>query len=58
VVAGDLDLGHMRARAAWLADTIPGAQRRVMEGAAHLPAFEQPVAFTAVLRDFLRVALN
>jgi pimeloyl-ACP methyl ester carboxylesterase len=58
VVAGDLDLGHMRARAAWLADTIPGAQRRVMEGAAHLPAFEQPVAFTAALRDFLRVALN
>ncbi len=56
LVVGDLDLGHMQARAAWLADAIPGAQLRVMEGAAHLPAFEQPAAFAAVLRDFLRAS--
>jgi 3-oxoadipate enol-lactonase len=36
-----------------LASQIPGAQLAVMEGAAHLPGFEQPAAFAAVLRTFL-----
>ena len=54
VVSGDLDLLHIQARARWLASHIPGAQLRVMEGAAHLPAFEQPGAFVAQLRQFLR----
>jgi pimeloyl-ACP methyl ester carboxylesterase len=58
VVAGDLDLGHIRERCRWVADQIPGARLAVMEGAAHLPAFEQPAAFAALLRDFLGSATS
>jgi pimeloyl-ACP methyl ester carboxylesterase len=53
VVVGDLDLQHMQARGRWLASQIPGAVLEVMEGAAHLPAYEQPAAFAALLRAFL-----
>jgi pimeloyl-ACP methyl ester carboxylesterase len=53
VVAGDLDLAHIRERCRWLADHIPAARLEIMEGAAHLPALEQPAAFAALLRDFL-----
>jgi pimeloyl-ACP methyl ester carboxylesterase len=53
VVAGDLDLAHIRARAEELASRIAGARLEVMEGAAHLPGLEQPDAFAALLRDFL-----
>jgi hypothetical protein len=53
VVAGDLDMAHIRARAGEVASRIAGAQLRVMHGAAHLPGFEQPEAFAAVLREFL-----
>jgi pimeloyl-ACP methyl ester carboxylesterase len=53
VVAGDLDLAHIRARAEELASRITGARLQVMEGAAHLPGLEQPVAFASLLRDFL-----
>jgi len=53
VVAGDLDLAHIRARAEELARRIPGARFSLMEGAAHLPALEQPAAFAALLRQFL-----
>ena len=55
VVVGDLDLGHIRERCRVLAAQIPGAQLAVMEDAAHLPAFEQPAAFAALLRSFLGV---
>ncbi len=54
VVSGDLDLVHVRERCRWLASHIPGAQLRMMPGTAHLPAFEQPAAFVAHLRQFLR----
>jgi pimeloyl-ACP methyl ester carboxylesterase len=53
VVAGDLDLGHIKERCRWLADHIPGARLEIMEGTAHLPGFEQPATFAALLRDFL-----
>jgi pimeloyl-ACP methyl ester carboxylesterase len=53
VVAGDLDLAHIRARAEELTSRIAGARLAVMEGAAHLPGLEQPAAFAALLRDFL-----
>jgi pimeloyl-ACP methyl ester carboxylesterase len=53
VVAGDLDLAHIRARANEVASRIAGARMLVMEGAAHLPALEQPAAFAALLRAFL-----
>jgi pimeloyl-ACP methyl ester carboxylesterase len=54
VVCGGLDLLHIRERSRWLASHIPGAQLLVMEGTAHLPAFEQPGAFVAHVRQFLR----
>jgi len=50
---GDLDLGHIQERCRWLASHIVGAQLAVMEGTAHLPAFEQPATFAALLRQFL-----
>jgi pimeloyl-ACP methyl ester carboxylesterase len=53
VVAGDLDLVHIRARARELVSRITGARLEVMEGAAHLPGLEQPEAFATLLRDFL-----
>jgi pimeloyl-ACP methyl ester carboxylesterase len=53
VVVGDLDLRHMQERAHWIAAHIPGAVLEVMEGTAHLPAFEQPAAFASLLRQFL-----
>ena len=53
VVVGDLDLSHVQARAHFLADEIPRARLAVMAGTAHLPAFEQPEEFAALLRDFL-----
>ncbi len=52
VVVGDLDLGHMKARAHGLGRAIPGARLVVMEGVAHLPGFEEPAAFASLLRDF------
>jgi 3-oxoadipate enol-lactonase len=52
-VVGDLDLVHIRARTEELASRIAGARLVVMEGAAHLPALEQPDAFAALLREFL-----
>jgi pimeloyl-ACP methyl ester carboxylesterase len=53
VVVGDLDLGHIQRRCRELASRIDGAHLHVMEGAAHLPGFEQPAAFATVLRTFL-----
>jgi pimeloyl-ACP methyl ester carboxylesterase len=53
VVAGDLDLAHIRARSRQVASRIAGAQFTEMAGAAHLPAFEQPAAFAVLLREFL-----
>jgi pimeloyl-ACP methyl ester carboxylesterase len=53
IVVGDLDLTHMQQRGAALASSIAGAHLHVMEGAAHLPGFEQPAAFAAALRPFL-----
>lgn len=56
VVVGDLDMSHMLARARFLADQITGARLAVMPGTAHLPAFEQPEEFAALVRDFLATA--
>jgi pimeloyl-ACP methyl ester carboxylesterase len=54
VVVGNLDFVHIRERSRQLASRIDDARLAVMEGTAHLPAFEQPAAFAALLRDFLR----
>ena len=40
-----------------MAAAIPGAQLHEFEGAAHLPNLEQPMAFTALLGDFLDDAI-
>ena len=53
VVVGDLDMGHLQQRCREIATRIAGARLHVMEGTAHLPAFEQPAVFTDVLRGFL-----
>jgi pimeloyl-ACP methyl ester carboxylesterase len=36
------------------ADAIPGAMLQVIPGAGHFPHLEQPEAFMAALREFLR----
>ncbi len=53
VVVGDLDLTHLQARARELTALLPNARLEVMVGTAHLPAFEQPAAFAALVRTFL-----
>jgi pimeloyl-ACP methyl ester carboxylesterase len=58
VVVGDLDLLHIQQRCRQLVSRIPGAELCVMVGAAHLPGFEQPEAFSSVLRDFLLRSLS
>jgi pimeloyl-ACP methyl ester carboxylesterase len=58
VVVGDLDLRHVQERGREVARRISGATLRVMPGAAHLPAFEQPEAFAEIARAFLRANLD
>jgi pimeloyl-ACP methyl ester carboxylesterase len=58
VVVGDLDLRHVQERGREVAGRINGATLRVMPGAAHLPAFEQPEAFVDIVRAFLRANLD
>jgi pimeloyl-ACP methyl ester carboxylesterase len=53
IVVGDLDMSHMQARARELTERIAAARLVVMEGAAHLPALEQPEAVATMMREFL-----
>ncbi len=53
LVVGDLDMSHMQTRCRDVAARIPGARLQVMEGAAHLPALEQPEAVASIVRAFL-----
>ena len=48
----------MQERGREVAGRINGATLRVMPGAAHLAAFEQPEAFAAIVRPFLRANLD
>jgi proline iminopeptidase len=52
LVVGGQD--HYRAGMEWLAGRLPRSQLAVLEGAAHLPFLEQPVAFRATVDDFLQ----
>jgi pimeloyl-ACP methyl ester carboxylesterase len=54
VMIGDLDTGDTLAIADLFAQGIPGAQKVVFEGAAHVPNLEQPERFKQVLLDFLQ----
>jgi pimeloyl-ACP methyl ester carboxylesterase len=53
IVMGDLDMGHIRRRAEYLAVHLPEAQLVVLEGTAHLPALEQPEHYVQAVRPFL-----
>ena len=53
VAVGELDRADIHAIAERLADTIPGAERAVIAGAAHLPALERPEETAALVRRFL-----
>jgi pimeloyl-ACP methyl ester carboxylesterase/GNAT superfamily N-acetyltransferase len=54
VVVGEQDLPETVATADLLARSIRGAQKVVMQGAAHLPSMEQPERFTRLVMAFLR----
>lgn len=41
-------------RHSFMAELIPYAELRIIEGAGHLPTLEQPAATTAALRDWLK----
>lgn len=53
VIWGDLDVPYLQERCETLVQRIPGAQRVVLEGTAHLPGLEAPTRFNAALADFL-----
>lgn len=53
VIAGSADEGTPVAMSQTMAQAISGAELRVLDGAAHLSALEQPEAFTAALAGFI-----
>jgi pimeloyl-ACP methyl ester carboxylesterase len=53
VIIGDLDLPKVQEVSDLLAGGIPGAQKVVMHGTAHVPSMEQPAEFNQVVLDFL-----
>lgn len=53
LVCGDLDFPHVQERCRQMGDLIPEAQVQVMPGTAHLPSFEAPRPFSALLDTFL-----
>jgi pimeloyl-ACP methyl ester carboxylesterase len=54
VLAGELDNPEILRAAEVMAKAIPGAQKAVISGAAHLPNMEKPAEFNQALMDFLR----
>jgi pimeloyl-ACP methyl ester carboxylesterase len=55
VIVGDLDIPDMLVCADRLERAIPGAEKVVIPGVAHLPNMEAPEAFDAIVTDFLRI---
>ena len=53
VVVGEHDRPDIHAMAGALASGIPGAERVLLPGAAHLPNMEQPQEFNRVVLEFL-----
>lgn len=53
VLWGDLDLPTLQIRCEELVRRIPGAQRVLLSGTAHLPGLEAPQRFNAALAKFL-----
>lgn len=54
VIVGDQDADDMRAISGVLEQRIRGADLHVISGAAHLPSYEMPDQFNALLRTFLQ----
>jgi pimeloyl-ACP methyl ester carboxylesterase len=57
VLVGEHDVDDFRRLAARMADEIPDARLDTIPGAAHVPNLEQPLAFDAVVLEFLEDAL-
>ena len=55
VVVGDLDQPSILAVAEELAEGIPGAQKAVIAGTAHIPSLERPEEFNRLVLEFLRL---
>jgi pimeloyl-ACP methyl ester carboxylesterase len=53
LVAGEAEEREIAEQMALMAQRIPGAEHHVVPGAAHMPNFEQPAAFNALLDRFL-----
>lgn len=54
VLCGEHDGLTPPKRHTFMAELIPYAELRIIEGAGHLPTLEQPAATTAALRDWLK----
>ena len=54
VISGELDAPSVGQMAELLATRIPGAQKAVIPGAAHLPNMEKPEAFNRAVLEFLQ----
>lgn len=53
IIVGELDLATPPSDARLMSEQIPGAQLKIIPGAAHLPNLEQPEAFNDAVRSFL-----
>lgn len=53
IIVGELDLATPPSGARLMSEQIPGAQLKIIPGAAHLPNLEQPEAFNDAVRSFL-----
>jgi 3-oxoadipate enol-lactonase len=58
IIVGDHDLPEKLEQTAELAAHIPGAQRVVIPGAAHMVSMEQPEQFNHTVLDFLRKVMS
>jgi len=54
IIAGELDNPEILRAADVMAGAIPGAQKAIIPGSAHLPNMERPAEFNRVVMDFLR----
>ena len=52
-MVGEHDRPDIHAMADALAGGIPGAERALLSGTAHLPSMEQPEEFNRVVLEFL-----
>lgn len=53
IIAGELDNPEILRAADVMAGSIPGAQKAIIPGGAHLPNMEKPAEFNRVVMDFL-----